>query len=689
MHLQGSPEREKERGMDRTKRAKRSSSASSFYSRDDAFPNVSSLPRMMDSGDLLTARLSEIHALASEISDAGRKSGGGQRAFQTLPRHLRRRAMSHNPYRVPIQLRRKALQENDETAKKENASRKKNRRMKFAKEVFSQRSDENRNGRWLVTHLWHRKRMQMKSLWGTKIAWTPNDKNFKFVSKSVSRFSVVHDRSYYSIVELSAKTKEEICSFMDPFIDPTVGFLKEDDRFSFRGFFYQHSKFQSQLICPFDYIWIRKQQNTSLWMWIHPSVLQVVLNLLEEQLEKQASGVKLSNLGNEFCTLDILGPRCSDILKSTFDAYSDDTKTSVAQPTVESLKDVWQHFRCFTSPAGFPKNAIFQLRVPKQSPLKSSKQLYSSPSNQEVQDVVLRNLYLWSDWPVPSLHDASFDKSSFFLVYLIQLSSASSRDTFGSGWSIIVPRDNCLLLWNRFIFSGARAIGLSDYRRIRADAGMDTFPQDFVETFAGKCYDEWCKSQSEKIHYSRPPAKRVNYEKLGIQNPFSISWHALFKDKASSGNMMELCVKERAHEEIDLTKLIHCSSEDSAKFTAPFFTLRDRMSESELSSHQLSNALVPVLVISKSKGTIHDRAIILSQADSSSSNVIGHVNFAFMSLHRGYPCGIGFCKYNSLIELGLYDPTLYRNTAKIAWIQNLGCPVVRKIELIVRLSEQF
>ena len=37
--------------------------------------------------------------------------GSAKRVFQTLPRHLRRRAMSHNVYKLPVRLRQKAIEE--------------------------------------------------------------------------------------------------------------------------------------------------------------------------------------------------------------------------------------------------------------------------------------------------------------------------------------------------------------------------------------------------------------------------------------------------------------------------------------------------------------------------------------------------------------------------------------------------
>jgi ribonuclease P/MRP protein subunit POP1 len=45
------------------------------------------------------------------ISDSLRRAGSTHRAWQELPRHLRRRAASHNVRRVPLRLRKKSRAE--------------------------------------------------------------------------------------------------------------------------------------------------------------------------------------------------------------------------------------------------------------------------------------------------------------------------------------------------------------------------------------------------------------------------------------------------------------------------------------------------------------------------------------------------------------------------------------------------
>ena len=57
--------------------------------------------------DYLEAHATELNSMKKALSQKGR----GKRVFQTLPRHMRRRAMSHNPKRLPRRLRPVAAKE--------------------------------------------------------------------------------------------------------------------------------------------------------------------------------------------------------------------------------------------------------------------------------------------------------------------------------------------------------------------------------------------------------------------------------------------------------------------------------------------------------------------------------------------------------------------------------------------------
>ena len=64
-------------------------------------------PRGICVMDFVQARAMELHNMTTAIS----QHGSARRTFQTLPRHMRRRSMSHNIKRLPRRLREQAKNE--------------------------------------------------------------------------------------------------------------------------------------------------------------------------------------------------------------------------------------------------------------------------------------------------------------------------------------------------------------------------------------------------------------------------------------------------------------------------------------------------------------------------------------------------------------------------------------------------
>ena len=85
-------------------------------------------------------------------------------AAQSLPRHLRRRAGSHHPNRLPVRVRYKAIRESEAT----KLPFKKWREPTDKKREYKRRAQKE-DHLWLPTHLWHAKRCHMTSLWGYQI----------------------------------------------------------------------------------------------------------------------------------------------------------------------------------------------------------------------------------------------------------------------------------------------------------------------------------------------------------------------------------------------------------------------------------------------------------------------------------------------------------------------------------------
>ncbi|KAG9258662.1 ribonucleases P/MRP protein subunit POP1-domain-containing protein [Emericellopsis atlantica] len=205
----------------------------------------------------------EIRAL--EQSMAISKTQGATRAFQKVPRGLRRRAASHNPKRVPKRLRARAQKEKAEdntplvtarrrkptttTARIRMETAKKLRTLAFRKKTFREKRaraagaraetlpdkakqpqrarrpkirrnalnepprprgrfrKRQKNKIWLPTHMWHAKRARMMSpkepLWRFAMPLRPNEKIYRPTHRMQGdRGAVVWDMSYMSTIGL-------------------------------------------------------------------------------------------------------------------------------------------------------------------------------------------------------------------------------------------------------------------------------------------------------------------------------------------------------------------------------------------------------------------------------------------------------------------------------------------------------
>ena len=136
------------------------------------------LPHELQVGRFLEARAEEIKALENELVRTGKGKLASQQVTSShsfniaslpliiskVPRHMRRRAVSHNPKRLPRRLRPAHSSQRDKSGGEgrvvKRPSRRHRRRPKNLIEEYVRRQ---RPGRplWLETPLWHAKRFHM------------------------------------------------------------------------------------------------------------------------------------------------------------------------------------------------------------------------------------------------------------------------------------------------------------------------------------------------------------------------------------------------------------------------------------------------------------------------------------------------------------------------------------------------
>lgn len=134
------------------------------------------------------ARKNEIKFITSVIETKLPK-----RVIQQLPRHMRRRAASHNPKRLPRRLRERAMKELEKVKKAKRPSRKFRRKPSKLLEEYNRRQ---RNHIWLETHIWFAKRFKMIDIWGYKLPLYSNEKCLKALYQSAMQYALLQDISY-------------------------------------------------------------------------------------------------------------------------------------------------------------------------------------------------------------------------------------------------------------------------------------------------------------------------------------------------------------------------------------------------------------------------------------------------------------------------------------------------------------
>jgi ribonuclease P/MRP protein subunit POP1 len=116
-----------------------------------------------------------------------------------VPPRMRRRAMSHNRYRIPARLRAGIASQliEKEAGQKVAACRRGLRKSRQLALLYMRRHGATR---WLPTHIWMAKRMRMACYFGYKVAASPQDKGWRSTFRHFSRASVIHDISYYRAI---------------------------------------------------------------------------------------------------------------------------------------------------------------------------------------------------------------------------------------------------------------------------------------------------------------------------------------------------------------------------------------------------------------------------------------------------------------------------------------------------------
>ncbi|KAN0029403.1 hypothetical protein ACTA71_007530 [Dictyostelium dimigraforme] len=340
-------------------------------------PSLSVLP-------YINSRKSEINEFLKAITT--KKSN--TRAFQSLPRYLRRRTMSHNVYRLPIHLRKRAQNEIEKSAqtnksegtkllREKTVVRKAKRRPAYLLRDYERRQ---KTFKWLETHIWHAKRMKMLSIWGHKIAKSINGKGVRSTFRASSHFCTLYDCSYYQCIEITG-LESKIINFFSTITDPNS--IPISNKSYLTGSregaidIYYIDRFPFHFICPAKFLWKQQDNNNSssisssninnerkIWVWIHPAALNEIIYIFEKGANQFNLSIK--NLEQQLQRFELTGSKSHSILNSIL--YLNQQKQKQQQQNNENKdqlesNQVWSLLNTLRTPATLPKGTVISLKV--------------------------------------------------------------------------------------------------------------------------------------------------------------------------------------------------------------------------------------------------------------------------------------------------------------------------------------
>lgn len=246
----------------------------------------------------ISSRIKELKRLYNDVATTKSE----MLIHQMLPNHLRRRAMSHNPKRLPLRYRNghkaQMLKSGLENQKSKRPSRKYRRKPSNLMKEYNRRKQKNV---WLETHIWHAKRFKMKNMFGYRIPYTPTDKRYRTSYKAVRHHCLAQDISYYSCIEISGpidilKQNFSRITSIECGLTLNAQSLMNGTREGHVMLFKKDS-YPRHALTRVSFLW-RPSENTShktIWIFVHPCVYTEVLQEFIELFDADNKSVNGEN----------------------------------------------------------------------------------------------------------------------------------------------------------------------------------------------------------------------------------------------------------------------------------------------------------------------------------------------------------------------------------------------------------
>ncbi|KAM9308441.1 ribonucleases P/MRP protein subunit POP1 [Gastrophryne carolinensis] len=242
------------------------------------------LPKAITATMFAQARAAEINAMVKAVSQKSSNS----LVFQSLPRHMRRRAMGHDIKRLPRRLRELAKKEMEKTVhqKKDQPKSKCRKARRRHGNLLLEFNRRQRKNIWLETHIWFTKRFHMLKKWGYCLADRPTMKSYRTCYRAMSSHCLLQDMSYLCCLELIGKEEDllkslsRLCSIETGPTFAAMACLSGRRQGSL--VLYRADKYPNEALGHVTFIWKPKStcDTRQLWIWMHPALKPDILKEL-------------------------------------------------------------------------------------------------------------------------------------------------------------------------------------------------------------------------------------------------------------------------------------------------------------------------------------------------------------------------------------------------------------------------
>ncbi|XP_067613015.1 ribonucleases P/MRP protein subunit POP1 isoform X2 [Eurosta solidaginis] len=209
--------------------------------------------------------------------------------FQTLPKHMRRRAMSHHPKRLPRKYRAAHRSQMAKAGKPQQTKRPSRKHRRRPGNLLRDYLRRQRKKIWLETHIWHAKRFHMVDRWGYRLPQSSCDKTYRACYRASADHCLLQDMSFFVCIEMRGKISVLREGFarlsntkcgLSITAETYISGRREGSIDLFRD-----GQYPNYALGRVSFMWqpnFLEHANSedikrTLWIWIHPSAYSAVL----------------------------------------------------------------------------------------------------------------------------------------------------------------------------------------------------------------------------------------------------------------------------------------------------------------------------------------------------------------------------------------------------------------------------